>query len=140
MLRAVIEARGFPSTTRRPYTSIHDALNAIERRYKSYTPGLPAAPRASVDAAVAAAARQVLVQLIPDQAALVETAYVQALSSVRDGAAKTAGIATGQHGQEGTILRYVFFHSIALAVLVGLLVSAQAYLIPQIIPQIVPID
>ena len=49
-----------------------------------------------------------------------------------------AGIATGQHGQEGTILRYVFFHSIALAVLVGLLVSAQAYLIPQMIPQIVP--
>jgi lactate permease len=49
-----------------------------------------------------------------------------------------AGIATGQHGQEGTILRYVFFHSIALAVLVGLLVSAQAYLVPQMIPQIVP--
>lgn len=49
-----------------------------------------------------------------------------------------AGIATGQHGQEGTILRYVFFHSVALAVLVGLLVSAQAYLIPQIIPEIAP--
>lgn len=48
-----------------------------------------------------------------------------------------AGIATNQHGQEGTILRYVFFHSVALAVLVGLLVSAQAYLIPQMIPQMV---
>ena len=46
-----------------------------------------------------------------------------------------AGIATGQHGQEGTILRYVFFHSIALAVLVGLLVAAQAYLVPQMVPQ-----
>ncbi len=45
-----------------------------------------------------------------------------------------AGIATGQHGQEGTILRYVFFHSIALAVLVGLLVAAQAYVVPQMIP------
>ena len=31
-----------------------------------------------------------------------------------------AGVATGQHGQEGTILRYVFFHSIALAILVGM--------------------
>jgi lactate permease len=50
-----------------------------------------------------------------------------------------ASIATGQHGQEGTILRYVFFHSIALAVLVGLLVSAQAYLIPEMIPEIVPV-
>ncbi|MEQ1825968.1 MAG: L-lactate permease [Pirellula sp.] len=45
-----------------------------------------------------------------------------------------AGVATGQHGQEGTILRYVFFHSIALAILVGLLVTAQAYLVPQMIP------
>ncbi len=45
-----------------------------------------------------------------------------------------ASIATGQHGQEGAILRYVFFHSIALAVLVGFLVAAQAYLVPQIVP------
>ncbi|MCY3011322.1 MAG: L-lactate permease [Planctomycetota bacterium] len=45
-----------------------------------------------------------------------------------------ASIATGQHGQEGTILRYVFFHSVALAILVGLLVSAQAYVVPQMIP------
>lgn len=39
-----------------------------------------------------------------------------------------AGVATGQHGQEGTILRYVFFHSLALALLVGVLVACQAYL------------
>jgi lactate permease len=45
-----------------------------------------------------------------------------------------AGIATGQHGQEGTILRYVFLHSIALAILVGFVVAAQAYLVPQMIP------
>lgn len=41
-----------------------------------------------------------------------------------------AAVATRFHGQEGTILRYVFFHSIALACLVGLLVMAQAYLWP----------
>jgi lactate permease len=45
-----------------------------------------------------------------------------------------AGVATGQHGQEGTILRYVFLHSLALVVLVGLLVVVQAYLVPQMIP------
>lgn len=45
-----------------------------------------------------------------------------------------AGIATGQHGQEGTILRYVFMHSIALAIMVGLVVAAQAYIVPQMIP------
>jgi lactate permease len=46
-----------------------------------------------------------------------------------------AGVATGQEGQEGTILRDVFFHSLALAVLVGLLVLAQAYLFPGIVPR-----
>jgi lactate permease len=45
-----------------------------------------------------------------------------------------AGVATGQQGQEGIILRYVFFHSVALAVLVGLLVLAQAYVFPGIVP------
>ena len=32
------------------------------------------------------------------------------------------------------ILLYVFFHSIALACLVGLLVLAQAYLFPWVVP------
>jgi lactate permease len=45
-----------------------------------------------------------------------------------------AGVATDQQGQEGSILRMVFFHSLALAVLVGLLVLAQAYLFPSIVP------
>jgi lactate permease len=44
------------------------------------------------------------------------------------------GVATGQEGEEGNILRYVFFHSIALACLVGLLVLAQAYVFPGVIP------
>ncbi len=45
-----------------------------------------------------------------------------------------AGVATGQQGEEGTILRYVFFHSLALAVLVGILVYLQAYTFPGMIP------
>jgi lactate permease len=44
------------------------------------------------------------------------------------------GVATGQEGEQGNILRYVFFHSIALACLVGLLVLAQAYLFPGVVP------
>jgi lactate permease len=44
------------------------------------------------------------------------------------------GVATGQQGQEGNILRYVFFHSIALACLVGLLVLAQAYVFSGVVP------
>jgi lactate permease len=41
-----------------------------------------------------------------------------------------ASTATQWYGHESKILRYVFFHSIALAALVGLLVMAQAYLPP----------
>jgi lactate permease len=41
-----------------------------------------------------------------------------------------ASTATNWYGHEGRILRYVFFHSIALAILVGLLVFLQAYVTP----------
>lgn len=41
-----------------------------------------------------------------------------------------ASTATQWYGHEGRILRYVFFHSLALAVLMGLLVLLQAYVFP----------
>jgi lactate permease len=41
-----------------------------------------------------------------------------------------ASTATKWYGHEGEILRYVFFHSIALACLVGVLVTLQAYVYP----------
>ena len=41
-----------------------------------------------------------------------------------------ASTATNWYGHEGSILRYVFFHSIALAALVGILVYLQAYVPP----------
>jgi lactate permease len=44
-----------------------------------------------------------------------------------------ASTATNWFGHEGAILRFVFRHSIVLACLVGLLVMAQAYLVPQMI-------
>jgi lactate permease len=45
-----------------------------------------------------------------------------------------AGVATGQEGNEGSILRYVFLHSMALAALVGVVVLLQAYVFPWMIP------
>jgi lactate permease len=42
--------------------------------------------------------------------------------------------ATDQPGQEGAILRFVFWHSLALAVLMGLLVLLQAYVLTGMIP------
>ncbi len=41
-----------------------------------------------------------------------------------------ASTATRWYGHEGEILRYVFFHSVVLACLVGLLVMLQAYVVP----------
>ena len=41
-----------------------------------------------------------------------------------------ASTATQWFGHEGDILRYVFFHSLALAALVGILVTLQAYVSP----------
>jgi lactate permease len=45
-----------------------------------------------------------------------------------------AGVATGQHGKEGEILRYVFWHSLALAALVGVVVFLQAYVFTWMVP------
>jgi lactate permease len=45
-----------------------------------------------------------------------------------------AAAATQQHGQEGAILRFVFWHSLALALLMGGLVLVQAYWWPGSIP------
>ena len=45
-----------------------------------------------------------------------------------------AGVATGQHGKEGEILRYVFWHSLALACLVGVVVFLQAYVFTWMVP------
>jgi lactate permease len=45
-----------------------------------------------------------------------------------------AAAATQQYGQEGAILRFVFWHSLALAVLMGLLVLFQAYVWTSSIP------
>jgi lactate permease len=41
---------------------------------------------------------------------------------------------TGQSGQEGRILRFVFWHSVALATIMGIIVMLQAYVFPSMIP------
>ncbi len=45
-----------------------------------------------------------------------------------------AGVATGQEGNEGEILRYVFWHSLVLAMLVGVMIYLQAYVFTGMIP------
>jgi lactate permease len=42
---------------------------------------------------------------------------------------------TGQVGQEGKILRFVFWHSIALATIMATIVMLQAYVFPWMVPE-----
>ena len=84
--------------------AVHDALNAIHPRYEPYE-FTGSAPRASTAAAVAAAAHDTLVTLVPQAAASVDAEYVAALSSVPGGAGKDAGIATGQAAAAAILAR-----------------------------------
>jgi len=46
-----------------------------------------------------------------------------------------ATASTGQTGEEGRILRFVFWHSIALAAIMGVIVMLQAYVFTWMVPQ-----
>jgi hypothetical protein len=90
------------------HVAIHDALNAIDRRSRPYAFRGRAEAWTSADAAVAAAARHVLVPLLGQIGlpfppvcgelgiAVVESDYQAALSRIPDGAAKAEGIELGR--------------------------------------------
>jgi membrane-associated phospholipid phosphatase len=86
------------------HAAIHDAVNGVERRYQPYTADL-SSPGASVDAAIASAARTVLQALAPGQEVKVEIAYHAALLAIPDGAAKSAGITLGQQAAAANLER-----------------------------------
>jgi hypothetical protein len=75
--------------------SVFEAVNSITGRYPGFKAKLPAAPGASVDAAVASATRVSLLKLFPPQQMAIEADYQAALKSIPDGDAKTRGIAAG---------------------------------------------
>lgn len=90
------------------HVAIHDALNAIDRRSRPYAYDAAADPDASIEAAAAAAARDVLVAAIGEipapfpadcraaGTASAEAAYTEVLAAIPDSPAKTQGIAVGQ--------------------------------------------
>lgn len=88
------------------HAAIHDAVNGVERRYRPYTADL-SSPGASVDAAVAAAARHVLVTLSPGPQTLpvIEAAYAAALAMIPDGPAKEAGLVLGRDSAQANLDR-----------------------------------
>ncbi len=78
------------------HLAIYNAVNAIDHRFQSYGPEIPAPAGASVDAAVISAAYNTLVFYFPDQSTSLTGQYMAALGLITDSQAKSDGIQVGQ--------------------------------------------
>lgn len=78
--------------------AVYDAVNAIDRGHEPYlvdVAAVGAPPTASYSAAIATAARDVLLSIAPGSATAVEAAYAETLADVPDGADEDSGVAAG---------------------------------------------
>jgi hypothetical protein len=83
--------------------AVYDAVAAIEGRLDSFATAVTAPPGASADAAVAQAARDVLVARVPLQAAAVQAAYLTYMAAIPESPAKDAGKAVGAAAAAGML-------------------------------------
>src|SRR5262249_57373546 len=87
------------------HAAIHDAVNAIDRRYKPYAMDRLAEPGASPEAAVAAAAHDVLAAQLPTQKATLDAAYASSLAGISDGARDAISFTTTSGAPNPAITR-----------------------------------
>jgi len=85
--------------------AVFEAVNAITGRYAPFIGKINAAPGASVDTAVAASTRTVLLKLMPMQQQAIDADYEAALKLVPDGQAKRDGIAVGEQAATACLAR-----------------------------------
>ena len=78
------------------HASIHDALNAIDRRYEAHQSRAAAEAEASPQAAVAAAAHAALVELMPGRKLDFDQAFAEAITQLEDKRAAAAGMRAGR--------------------------------------------
>lgn len=78
------------------HLAIHDACNAVRPVYASYGGPPPAPAGASVDAAIAAAAHEVLRATVERPSPTLEVAYYRALLATPPGEPRRAGVAVGR--------------------------------------------
>jgi hypothetical protein len=77
--------------------AVYDSVMAVKGGYRPFAVRADAAPGASAEAAVAAAARHVLNHYLPAQAAgITDPAYTASLATIPDGQAKDDGVAAGE--------------------------------------------
>jgi hypothetical protein len=77
------------------HTAVYKSANSISKEFPQANLGIEVSPNASVGAAIAAANYTSLSRLLPKQQGRIENAYLSALKSIPDGAAKQSGITTG---------------------------------------------
>jgi hypothetical protein len=88
------------------HIAIYDAVNAINHYPLEFYATMPAVVSpASVEAATAAAAHDVLVALFPGQQPDLDAKYASSLGGISDGPAKTNGILVGQQTAAGILAR-----------------------------------
>lgn len=78
------------------HIAMHDAIQAIQRRYETYLPQQPASKTASVEAAAAQAAHDTMCALYPSQKADITSKLAYDLAQIKDGASKAEGIEVGK--------------------------------------------
>jgi hypothetical protein len=83
--------------------AMYDAVAAVEGGLEPFATDVTAPPGASADAAVAQAAKDVLVARVPGQTAFVQGAYEAYMASISNGAAKDAGKAVGTAAAAGML-------------------------------------
>jgi PAP2 superfamily len=83
--------------------AMYDAVAAIDGKLKPFATSVTAPPGASADAAVAQAARDVLVTRIPGQAAAVQAAYDTFMAGIPAGQAKDGGKLVGVAAAAGML-------------------------------------
>jgi hypothetical protein len=77
--------------------AVYDSVMAIEGGYQPFLIDVDAPDGASAEAAVAAAAHDILAHYLPAQAAeIIDPAYTASLLTIPEGQAKTDGVATGE--------------------------------------------
>jgi hypothetical protein len=78
------------------HAAMFDAVNAVERRYVPFRIDMPAPKGASAEAAAAAAARQILLELVPQEREAIDAVFRATVASVPEGDAKSRGAALGE--------------------------------------------
>jgi hypothetical protein len=84
------------------HLAIHDALNGIEEKYARYAFNGKNADADPI-AAAASAAHLVLLNEMPDKEGFLDSAFAQSLAAVKEGEAKTKGIALGKEAANAVL-------------------------------------